>query len=131
MLNETQKDALWNWYRRLEVLSEAKRLIETEQWEELEEFVHMHALMPLSRWSELPEYLKNEKGEPLIPNNANPRKDLEEWQDAIEVGWRVIHAEFGIDREQVNRAIKLNEDRNWESFLKRFELRKKQKSNDQ
>ena len=126
MLNDLQKAALRRWYCRPEVMDEAKRLIERESWEELEELIHMYSLMPLRSTSKLPDYLKNEKGEALIPSNCSPMNSEEDWQDAIEVGWSVVRAELGVDQDRVNRAIKENEDRNWESFIESVEQRKKE-----
>jgi hypothetical protein len=127
MLNDEQKAALRKWYLRPEVMNEARRLIASESWEELEELIHMHTLMPLRRPSELPDYLKNEKGKALIPSNCSPMNSVEDWQDAIEVGWSVVQSELGVDQGKVNRAIKGNEDRNWESFLQSVEQRKKER----
>jgi hypothetical protein len=127
MLNEEQKEALRKWYRRTEVIDQARRLIENESWEDLEEHIHMYTLMPLRRPSDLPDYLKNDKGKALIPSNCSPMNSVEDWQDAIEVGWEVISAVLGVDQAKVNRAIKGNEDRNWESFMKSVEQRKKER----
>ncbi len=127
MLNDVQKEALRKWYRRPEVMDEARRLIERESWEDLEELIHMYTLMPLRRPSELPDYLKNEKGEALIPSNCSPLNSQEDWQDAIEVGWSVVEAELGVNQGRVNREIKGNEDRTWEAFIQSVEQRKKER----
>lgn len=127
MFNEKQKDAIRKWYHRAEVIDEARRLVETKQWDELEELIHMHALMPLRRFSELPDYLKDEKGEPLIPSGCAPHRSQDDWNDALETGWEVISEVLGVDQGAVNRAIKENEDRNWEEFIRRADERKRER----
>jgi hypothetical protein len=126
MLNDKQKDALRSWYKRPEVLDQARTRIKNEYWEDLEELLHMRCLIPLNRTQELPDYLKTDEGEPLLPS-VDPRSDLEAWQDAIEVGWEVIESELGVSRDAVHEAIGKQQKKNWEDFLNSVEQRKKQR----
>jgi len=124
MLDEKQRDALRQWYRRDDIRDEAERLIRDEEWEGLEEFIQMRALFPLSRHGELPDYLKTESG-PLIPSNCNPRTDVEEWRDAVEVAWSVVEEIFGLTRDDVHLRIKDWQEQSWETFLKSVDERMK------
>lgn len=129
MLDDRQKDALRQWYRRPEVTNEVQRLIRREDWEALEEFVQMRSLFDLARHSDLPEYLRDGEA-PLIPSNCNPRSSEEDWQDAIEVGWEVTGADFGLGRDAVHLKIKDWQERSWESFLQSVDERKRSRQGD-
>lgn len=124
MLDDRQKDALRRWYARPEIIEKARELRREERWEDLEEHVHMASLMPLSKIDQLPDYLLSEDGKPLLPNNASPLKDLEEWQDAIEVGWEVMEREIGVSQELLHRSIARRQEDNWDAFMKDVERRK-------
>jgi hypothetical protein len=124
MLDEKQKEALRRWYRQPRILSEARERIEREYWEDLEELLHMRCLIPFSRTQELPDFVKNEDGSSLLPS-LDPRTNQEGWQDAIEIGWEVIEAELGVSRDDVHRAIAEQQKKNWDSFLKSIEERRK------
>jgi hypothetical protein len=126
MLDETQKDALRQWYRRPEILDQARKRIETEAWEDLEELIHMRSLIPLGRTQDLPDYLKTADGEALLPS-VDPRANLEGWQDAIEVGWEVIETETGVSHEAVHGAIAKQQRDGWDEFMKSIERRKKER----
>lgn len=126
MLDDKQKDALKQWYRRPEILQEARTHIEAERWEDLEEFLHMRCLFPLNRTSELPDYLKKDDGSALLPS-INPRDNLEAWQDTIEVGWTVVEEELGTSRDDVHRAIAALQSASWDSFMKSVEERKRKR----
>ena len=128
MLDDRQKDALRRWYSRPEVIDEARELSRQERWEDLEEHVQMAALMPLSRTEQLPAYLLGEDGEPLLPNNASPLRDVEEWRDAIEVGWEVMECELGVSQEHLHRRIAQRQGDDWDAFLKEVERRKQESS---
>jgi len=128
MLDEKQKEALKLWYRQPKILSEARERIERKYWEDLEEFLHMRCLIPFSREEELPEFVQNEDGTPLIPS-LDPRSNQEGWQDAIEIGWQVIEAELGVSRDEVHRQIGTQQKDNWDAFMKSVEERKKQRKN--
>ena len=126
MLDETQKNALRQWYRRPEILNEARSHIDAERWEDLEEFLHMRCLFPLNRTSELPDYLKKDDGTALLPS-LNPRNNLEAWQDTVEIGWEVVEEEIGTSRDDVHRAISALQKDSWEAFMKSVEERKKRR----
>jgi hypothetical protein len=126
MLDDRQKEALRKWYRRPEILDQARKRIETEAWEDLEELLHMRSLIPLGRTQDLPDYLKTDDGEALLPS-VDPRANLEGWQDAIEVGWQVIEAELGVTHDQVHAAIGRQQKDTWDEFLKSVEQRKKER----
>jgi hypothetical protein len=127
MLDDRQKDAIRRWYARPEIVEKARELKQQGRWEDLEEHVHMLSLTPLSRIDQLPDYLKQEDGKPLIPSNLNPQKDIEGWRDAIEVGWEVMDREIGVSQELVNQNIARRQDENWDEFMKSVEARKKQR----
>ena len=126
MLDDKQKDALKRWYSRPEVLDQARDRIEKKYWEDLEELLHMRALMPLGRTADLPDYLKTAEGEALLPN-LNPRNNQEAWDDAIAVGWNVIEAELGVSRNEVHAAIGNQQKDSWDDFMKSIEKRKKER----
>ena len=127
MLDDRQKDAIRRWYARPEILERARVLHREGRWEELEEHVNMASLIPLSRTDQLPDYLKQEDGKPLIPSNLDPRKDIEGWRDAIEVGWEVMDREIGVSQELLHQNIARSQDSDWEEFVKRGEQRKKER----
>jgi hypothetical protein len=126
MLDDKQKDALKRWYSRPEILDQAKDRIEKKYWEDLEELLHMRALIPLGRTADLPDYLKTEKGEALLPN-LNPKDNQDAWNDAIDVGWSVVEAELGVSRDQVHAAIGEQQKDSWDDFMKSIEQRKKER----
>ena len=123
MLNEKETAALKAWYSREKLIDQFRHLIEKEQWEELEEHLQMRCLFPVSRHSELPEYMKDEEGNPLFPTNLNPKKDLEVWRDAIEVGWAVIEETFNLAHDDLHRTIAKEQKEDWAIFMARYEER--------
>ena len=127
MLSKREAEALYKWYSRPQVLEKTKRLLDREEYEELEEYLHMTCLFPLSRHSELPDYMRDDDGAPLFPDNLNPKKDLEKWQDAVEVAWKVVLDEFGITHDEVHRKIANMQKQDWEAFLESVERRKKER----
>ena len=127
MLDDEQKDALRRWYARPEIVDEARKLHDEGRWEDLEEHVNMGSLMPLSKTSELPDYLVKEDGKPLLPSNVNPKKDIEEWQDAVEVGWEIMEREIGVSQELLHRNIAQREKNSWDEFMESVERRKKER----
>lgn len=124
MLSDKQKDGLGQWYRQPDILDEARRLVKAQEYESLEEHIQMRSLFALSRHKELPDYMKDDEGKPLLPHNAHPRDDIEEWRDVVEVGWEVVEAEFGMSRDQIHLAIKGQQESSWESFLQSVDDRK-------
>jgi hypothetical protein len=127
MLDDRQEEALRRWYARPEVIDKARELSRQERWEDLEEHVQMTSLMPLSRTEQLPDYLLDENGKPLLPNDASPMRDVEEWRDAIEVGWKVMEGELGVSQEHVHRSIAQRQSDDWDAFLKGVERRKQER----
>jgi hypothetical protein len=124
MLDEKQKEALRRWYRRPKILDEARKQIQREYWEDLEELLQMRCLIPLGRTPELPDYLKKDDGSALLPS-LNPRSNQDAWEDAVEVGWAVIESELGVSRDDVHRAIGKQQKADWDDFLKSIEERKR------
>ena len=124
MLEDKHKDALRQWYRQPRILDEARQLIARKRWEELEQLIHMRSLMPLTRAGELPDYLKTDDGSALLPS-VDPRSNLEEWQDAIEVGWEVVEAELGVSHDDVHRSIGNLQKDDWDAFTKSVDERKR------
>ena len=53
MLTQREHDALARWYSQQEILDETERLIRAQDWERLEEHLHMRCLFALSRHHEL------------------------------------------------------------------------------
>lgn len=127
MLDDRQKDAVRRWYARPEVVDKARVLHREGRWEDLEEHVNMVSLMPLSDIERLPDYLKQDDGQPLIPSGLNPHKDIEAWRDAVEVGWEVMDREIGVSQELLHQSIARNQTGDWEEFVKSSERRKKQR----
>jgi hypothetical protein len=125
MLSERELQALQRWYSQDKILKQARALYEDQQDEELEEYLHMLALVPLSRHAELPDYMRDDDGKPLFPTNLNPRADEAKWQDAIEVGWGVMQEKLGFSHDDVHRRIAELQDRDWKDFLARAEQRAK------
>jgi hypothetical protein len=130
-MTDREKEALRRWYRRDDILTESKRLIDAELWEELEEHLHMRCLFEVSRHTTLPDYMKADDGSPLFPSNLNPGNDLELWRDAIEVGWEVVEAEFGLTHDEVHRRIAAEQKEDWDRFMKSAEERRKQRKEEQ
>ncbi len=124
MLNDKQKEGLGQWYRRPDILAETRRLVEAKEYESLEEHIQMRSLFALSRHADLPDYMKDDEGKPLLPHNAHPRDDVEEWRDVIEVGWEVVEAEVGMSRDDIHLAIKGQQETSWETFLQSVDERK-------
>jgi hypothetical protein len=127
MLDDRQKEALRRWYARSEIIEKARELIREAHWEDLEEHVQKAALAPLGRTEQLPEYLLAEDGKPLLPNDASPMKDVEEWRDAIEVGWEVMERELGVSQEHVHRSIAERQGDDWDAFMRDVERRKQER----
>jgi hypothetical protein len=127
MLTKEEGEALYRWYTQDSVLDETRRLIEKNALEELEEYLHMTCLFPLSRHGELPDFMKNADGTPLFPTNLNPKKDLEKWQDAIEVGWQVVEERFRLSHAEVHRRLARAQKQDWDAFIESVEQRKKQR----
>jgi hypothetical protein len=127
MLDDKQKDALRCWYARPEIVEKARALHQENRWEELEEHVNMQSLMPIGNVDALPDYMRQEDGKSLFPTNLNPKKDLEGWQDAVEVGWEVMEREIGVSQELLHRNIARGQDDDWSAFMKSVEARKKER----
>ncbi len=125
MLKDKQRDAVARWYAREEVLDQARRLAGVQEYEELEAFVHKGALMPLGRHHELPDYMRDDEGGPLFPDNLSPMADEEQWQDAIEIGWEVVERETGVSHDDVHRAVAADQQDDWAAFMASVEQRKK------
>jgi hypothetical protein len=126
MLDDRQKAALKRWYERSEVLDEARQCIAKEYWTDLEEHIQMRSLFPLLRIEDLPDSLKTDEGEALLPS-LNPRDNQDAWEDAIGVGWSVVEAELGVSHDDVHRAIAAQQKDDWASFMASVEKRKKER----
>ena len=127
MLDDRQKDAVRRWYARPEIVDKARALQREGRWEDLEEHVNMLSLMPLGDVERLPDYLKREDGQPLIPGNLNPQKDIEAWRDAIELGWEVMEREIGVSQALLHQNIARRQAGDWDEFLKSVERRKRER----
>ena len=125
MLNDTERAAVKQWYEEADILSHAKALINKMDYIELEEYLHMTCLFPLSRHSQLPAYLKKDDDQALFPHNFNPKNNLEAWQDAIEIGWSVIQEKFNLSHDEVHQHVAREQKDDWDAFMKSVEERKK------
>lgn len=119
LLDDTQKKALATWYAQDWILDKVRELRQANRWEELEEFVHRDALMPLGKHDKLPDYMRNDEGKTLFPDNLNPIANLEGWQDAIEVGWAVMNDKLGLSQDEVHIRIRDIQNADWDDFLNR------------
>ena len=127
MLTDKETDALRRWYTQAHVLGEARTLIDQALWLELEELVQMRALVPLHRHSELPDFMLNDAGEPLFASNLNPRNDLEQWRDAVELGWKIIRDELGLSQDDVHRSVAEEQRADWDRFMESVEARRRER----
>ena len=119
LLDDTQKKALETWYAQDWILEKVRELRQADRWEELEEFVHRDALMPVGKHDELPDYMRNDEGKTLFPDNLSPIANLEGWQDAIEVGWAVMDDRLGLTQDEVHIRIRDIQNADWDDFLDR------------
>ncbi len=124
-LDEKQLAALRSWYKQDWILDKVRALQKAEQWEELEDFIHKGALMPLGRHDALPAYMLDEKGQTLFADNLSPIGNEEGWQDGIDVGWEVVEGELGLSHDAVHIKIRDLQQDDWDDFLRRAEERKK------
>jgi hypothetical protein len=127
MLTQTQQAAVAQWYTRPEVLDGARQLYEANEPERLEAFLHKEALLPLGRHDTLPDYMRDDEGGPLFPDNLSPMADEASWQDAIEIGWQVIERELGFSHDDVHRAVATEQQDDWAAFLASVEQRKNER----
>jgi len=125
MMNEKEKQALQRWYSQDWILAAVRKALDSEDWDTLEATVQKHALLPLGKHSQLPDYMRDDAGKPLFPTSLSPLQDMEGWQDAIEIGWAVIADKTGISMEAVQAKIRAEIDADWEVFMKSVEERKK------
>lgn len=124
-LNDKQLEALRSWYAQDWILDKVRVLWKSEEWEELEEFIHKGAIMPLGRHDALPAYMLDEQGKTLFPDNLSPIGNEEGWQDGIEVGWEVVEKELGLAHDTVHVKIRDLQNSDWDDFIRRAEERKK------
>lgn len=119
LLDDIQKKALKTWYAQDWILDKVRELRQADRWEKLEEFVHRDAIMPVSKHDKLPDYMRNDEGKTLFPDNLSPMANLEGWQDAIEVGWAVINDKLGLSQDEVHVKIRDIQNADWDDFLNR------------
>lgn len=127
MLDEMEHAALTRWYSQEHLLEKARAFADAGDLEYLEEFVHKTALWPLGRHENLPDFMLDDEGKPVFPNNLDPRADEDKWQDAIEVGWEVMAAKIGVSHDDVHREVAKEQQDEWALFMKSVEERKKKK----
>lgn len=127
MLSDEERAALKQWYAQEHIMEEAQRHLDRAEYEDLEELLHMRCLFPLSRHSELPDYMRDADGKPLFPKNLNPRQDEQRWQDAIEVGWEVVKVKLGVEHDDVHALIAEQQQQNWDAFMESVERRKRER----
>jgi hypothetical protein len=127
MMDEKQTEALKKWYSQEWILDAVRKAEKAGEWDDLETHVQRHALMPLSKHAELPDYMTDDEGKPLFPTNCNPLHDQDSWQDAIEVGWAVIEEKTGVSMDKVQGELRKEKNADWEVFMKSIEERKKKR----
>ncbi len=127
MLTDDQRAALARFYAQPHILEEARRLYDAQAYEELEVYLHRSCLIPLSNQANLPEYLKDGDGKPLLPTGLNPMTDEAIWQDGIEVGWEVMADKAGFTHDDVHRAIAGEQNDEFAVFLADVERRKRER----
>lgn len=127
MLTDREREAIQRWYSEDRVIEAAQRFVRDREYQQLEDYLHKTALLPLGRHDQLPEYLRDDEGAPLFPTNLDPRADEEKWQDAIEVAWEVMREKIGLSHADVHRRIATDQDQDWEAFLASVEQRKKER----
>ena len=120
-MNEKEKEAIKRWYSQNWIIEMVRKTLETKEWDEVQMDVQRKALMPLGKHQELPDYMKTPEGKPLFISNLNPMNDEEEWQDAIEIGWKVIEEKLGISEIEIGRKLQAVQDADWEIFMKSVE----------
>jgi hypothetical protein len=125
LLTDKQKKGLEHWYRQSWLLDKAVSFLEDNDWLGMEDYMHRDALIPIARIDDLPDFMRDENGEPLFPNGLNPTANLEGWQDAIEVGWVVMEQERGINHDRVHTEIAAIQKTDWDNFIERAEARDK------
>ncbi|MHC4944201.1 MAG: hypothetical protein ACYTG7_14400 [Planctomycetota bacterium] len=130
MMNENEKEALRRWYSQDWIIAAVNKAKEQEDWDALEANVQKHALLPLSKHGQLPDFMRTEEGKPLFPTSLSPLYDAEGWQDAIEIGWAVIEEKTGISMEHVQDKLRAEKDADWDVFMKSVEKRKKERGED-
>ncbi len=124
-MDSSKTEALRKWYSRSEILDVFRSLANAGKWEELEEFLQKDSLLPLGRHDTLPDYLKTAEDTPLFPENLSPAADIEEWRDAVDIGWEVVEENLGITRDEVHIKIRDAQDADWKSFIDRAKDRRK------
>jgi hypothetical protein len=124
-LNDEQKIALTLWYGQPQILDKALSYIDDGDWSRMEDYLHRDALIPIARIDQLPEFMRDENGTPLFPTGINPATNFEVWQDAIEIGWKVMESERGINHDRVHKEIAKIEKEDWDRFVRRAEQRTK------
>ncbi len=125
MLTDAQRAALTRFYSQPEILQRARELYDAGAFEDLESYLHRFCLAPLGNLSDLPDYLKDDEGEPLLPTALNPMADEEIWKDGIEVGWEVMAAKAGFSHDDVHKAIAAAQNDEFDRFLADVERRKR------
>ena len=125
MMDEKQKNAIRKWYSQNWILEAVQRTLDAEEWEELESLVHRTVLLPLSKHRELPDFMRNEKGGPLFPTSLSPLQDHKGWSEATSIGWEVVEERLGVSKEKVQGEINVEQDADWDRFMKSVEEREK------
>ena len=131
MLNDKEREALTRWYSRDEVVAQAKKLFDQKEFHKLEDFLQKTVIFPLGRHDALPDYMRDDEGEPLFPTNLDPRVDVEKWRDAVEVAWTVMKDRNGFGQDDIHKNIAQLQQDDWDSFMKSVDEREKaRKDND-
>ena len=127
MFTDKERDAVTKWYSQPHVLKRAQELADAGTMDELEDWIHRECLMPLGKHDALPDYMRNDEGGPLFKENLSPIANEDIWQDAIEVGWRIVKEEIGVSQDDVHRAIATQQKDDWQSFMDSIERRKRER----
>lgn len=127
MLTDQEQSALRTWYAQPHILKEAEQFYKDGALERMEDYLHKVCILPLGRHDQLPDFMKNDQGEPLFPDNLDPRENEEKWQDAIEIGWAVMKEKLGVSHDDIHKNIANIQQKDWDAFMKSVEERKKER----
>jgi hypothetical protein len=126
--DETRRKALERWYDRDEVLNPLRTWLEKEKWYELEQYVRQDALLPLTFRDHLPDWMRDEEGEPLFSvEHLHPGQNPEGWGEAVDIGWSVVERRLDVERDDVVARIEKIQEDDWQRFLESVERRKRER----
>jgi hypothetical protein len=128
VFDEKRREAMKRWYDRPETLEGFRKLYDAGQIYEAEQYVRQDALLPLTFRDQLPDWLRNEEGEPLFTvDMLHPGTGREGWAEAVEIGWSVIEKRLGVKQADVIAHIEKEQEDDWNRFMASVEERKRRR----